>query len=96
MVEMYRRLRFGNLVLLFLLQDRLSARTDSNPKPGDPIEVFSDEIDLIYGRVKKIIDNTSVSKWESGPNSVADQLASFREELEQFWRRGNISLEKKN
>lgn len=87
-IHIYRHLQFGKLASLILLEDRLTARTNSNPQPGDPIEMFSDDFASVFRRILKIIGNTPISDWEKpGPDSVGDKLRALKVELDEFRRR---------
>lgn len=73
-----------------MLENRLTARTNSNPTENTPFENFSDEFSSIYKRVRDIIGKVPIEDWAG--SAVEEKLIQLKDELDDFRRRENGTI----
>jgi alkaline phosphatase D len=82
--KIYRQFQYGDLASLIMLENRLVARTNSNPTPDNPIEDYSDGYESIMRQVMEIIGDTPIESWPG--SEVETQLLEFRDRMEDYAR----------
>ncbi|CEL92288.1 unnamed protein product [Vitrella brassicaformis CCMP3155] len=88
--HIYRAFPFGDLARLVMLENRMTARTNSNPPrdpedPDFPFKVFSDEFESILENVLDILGDTPYDEWEG--SEVEQQLIEYKQLIDVFRRR---------